>query len=255
MDIKANSDSRFQHALLNPELAPPDGVSAWNAETGSKRFDVYRNNVIVSLIDALANSFNVVKQLVGEPFFRAMAREFLRDPANLPASPVLAHYGERFPAFIAAFEPAATLPYLSDVAQLEWLRLQSLHAADANSADSKHLSTVVKKALSNETGCIPFKLFFHPSLALFDSRYAAVSIWAAHQGLAKLANIDPNTPEQALILRPELEVETIPLSHESADFIDRCMAGEPLRNPALGPTLELLVQKGAITGIALFEEE
>ncbi|MEZ5722575.1 MAG: DNA-binding domain-containing protein [Paracoccaceae bacterium] len=60
-----------------------------------KRFDVYRNNVVVSLSEALATGFPVVRKLVGEAFFSAMAGVFVR--AHPPRSPVLTMYGEGFP--------------------------------------------------------------------------------------------------------------------------------------------------------------
>ncbi|SEG75830.1 HvfC/BufC N-terminal domain-containing protein [Marinobacterium lutimaris] len=253
MNTYLSSEAEFQQALLDPELPPPAGITAWNGDAG--RFDVYRNNLIVSLIDALASSFDVVQQLVGEPFFRAMAREFLRDPANQPTSPVLAHYGEKFPAFIAAFEPAASLPFLGEVARLEWLRLQALHSADATPGESEYLSTMLKNPRSPAAHIV----LFHPSASLFRSRYAAVSIWAAHQGVLKLADVKPDQAEQSLILRPALEVELIPLTAENARLIAQLMAGETLQSlhgdAPLEPTLELLIYHGAITGLTELQEE
>ncbi len=244
-----SGENRFQKALLTPDLPPPDGITAWDGVTDTRRFDLYRNNVIVSLIDVLANTFDVVQQLVGKPFFRAMAREFLRDPDRLPKSPVLAHYGADFPSFIADFEPASSLPFLSEVARLEWLRLSALHATDAAPVDSEYLAV----QLDRGTSSIPARICFHPSAALYASRYAAVSIWAAHQGLTKLAEVDPRQPEQALIVRPALEVELIPLEQNDAALIGRLMAGEPLQalsgEPGLNSVFELLAHHGAITGL------
>lgn len=119
----------FAAALLNPDLPPPTGLCARNGSDPSIRFAVYRNNVIFSLIDALADSFPVVQMLVGETFFRAMAREFAYQYP--PRSPVLAQYGADFPGFIGDFQPAASLPYLADVARLEYAYIQAYHAADA----------------------------------------------------------------------------------------------------------------------------
>ncbi|WP_432696734.1 HvfC/BufC N-terminal domain-containing protein [Marinobacterium sp. YM272] len=242
------TESSFQQALLCAEQPPPDGLTSWHGQTDPLRFDVYRNNVIVSLVDTLASTFAVVQQLVGTAFFRAMAREFLRDPAHLPESPVLAHYGADFPAFIASFRPADSLPFLADVAQLEWLRLQALHAADVTAVDSEDLATQLGKYPGRA-----LRLRFHPAMSLFTSRYAAVSIWAAHQGLLELADVRPDQPEQALILRPGLEVELIPLEPEAAGLIGRLLAGEALplssRSPALEAVIQLLLHQGAITGI------
>ncbi len=115
----------FAAALLDPDVAAPDGLVAWNGSDPAHRFAVYRNNVTSALSDVLADSFPVTQQLVGEEFFRAMARIFLR--GSPPPSPILTAYGEGFPAFVADFAPARTVPFLADVARLEWLRLRALH--------------------------------------------------------------------------------------------------------------------------------
>ncbi len=49
----------------------------------------------------------MVEKIVGEEFFAAMARVFVMK--RPPRSPLLANYGDDFPAFIAAFEPARTV--------------------------------------------------------------------------------------------------------------------------------------------------
>ena len=98
-----SAQTAFAAALLDPELPPPDGLVAWNGSDPARRFAVYRNNVVVSLVDALADTFAVTQELVGEAFFRAMARVFaLADP---PKSRLMAFYGESFPNFIAGFPP------------------------------------------------------------------------------------------------------------------------------------------------------
>ena len=120
------AQSDFAAALLDPDVAAPDGLVAWNGSDPAHRFAVYRNNVTSALSDVLADSFPVTQQLVGEAFFRALAQVFVR--AHPPRTRVLAHYGHELPEFVAQFPPAAGLPYLADVARLEWQRLQALHA-------------------------------------------------------------------------------------------------------------------------------
>ncbi len=82
-----------------------------------------------SLIDALRTKFPATERIVGEEFFRAMARVFVI--AHPPRSKILHTYGDDFGDFIAAFEPAAELAYLADVARLEAARTRAYHAADA----------------------------------------------------------------------------------------------------------------------------
>ena len=60
----------FAEALLAADAACPPGLTTWNGSAPEKRFAIYRNNVVVSLIDALADSFPVTQELVGEALLR-----------------------------------------------------------------------------------------------------------------------------------------------------------------------------------------
>src|SRR6266545_2079406 len=81
------------------------------------RLRVYRHHVFESLGSALATTFPTVQALVGEDFFRMLARAFVGQ--SPPNQPVLAEYGAGFPAFIAGHDAARDLPYLADVARLD----------------------------------------------------------------------------------------------------------------------------------------
>jgi len=153
----------FGDALLRPNAPCPAGLKTWNGSDPAQRFAVYRNNVIVSLVDALADSYPVVQALVGEDFFRAMAAEFAR--GNPPRSPVLAWYGAGFADFVADFPPAAGLPYLADVARLEWLRVEAWHAADADPLPLAEVGA----CLADEAALPALRLTLHPALRLLRS--------------------------------------------------------------------------------------
>lgn len=212
----------FARALLDPAHPPPAGLKTWNGSDPAARFAVYRNNVMVSLIDALADSFPVVAQLVGEDFFRAMAREYVR--RHLPRSPVLAHYGDGFADFIAGFEPAASVPYLADVARLEYAYVQVFHGADTPALAPEALATCL-----NSPDQLPaLRLRLRPGVQLVRSRHPIVSIWAAHHGQGELGTIDLDRAEAAFVVRPALSVEVIPLVDGAADFVTDLVAGLPL---------------------------
>lgn len=212
-------NGQFFEALLDPELPLPAGLTAWNGSDPATRFAVYRNNVVVSLIDVLADSCPVTQALVGDEFFRAMARLFVNHEP--PRSRVLAFYGESFPTFIEAFPPAASVPYLADIARLEMLRMRAYHAADAVELPADAIAQ-----LTAQSDDLPeLRIEFHPSVGLLCSRYAVVSLWAAHQGIADISTVDPYIPESALILRPQLDVEVIRLNVGASDFVARLLQG------------------------------
>src|SRR3954470_15631583 len=136
----------FADALLNADRPVPCGITAHNAAIPERRFAVYRNNVAVGLRKALQSRFPVVEKIVGEEFFAAMALVYLKEQP--PRSPQLTTYGDEFPAFIAAFEPAGELSYLADVARLEAARTRSYHAADATPLGADHFAGVEADAVA-----------------------------------------------------------------------------------------------------------
>ncbi len=217
----------FARALLDPALPCPPGLIAWNGSDPARRFAVHRNNVVVSLVDALADTFPVMQELVGPKFFRAMAALFVRHVP--PRSPVLAHYGEALPAFIEGFEPAAALPYLADVARLEYARLQACHAADAEPAAAEAL----QQALSQPERLARLRLVCHPSVRVLASRFAVVSLWAAHQQQDAPQLPDPfAAAEAALVLRDALDVLVLPVAASTAAFVGALLKGAAFADAA-----------------------
>lgn len=222
-----NYEVDFTSALLDTEQPCPANLSAWNGSDPVKRFAVYRNNVVSSLIDALEDTFPVTRELVGDEFFRAMARIFItRVP---PKSPVLAEYGDEFPEFIANFSPVQSVPYLADVARLEMFYLTAYHAADATPLDEASF----RGALSNADALPSARLQLHPSASVLRSTYAAGSLWAAHQGTIDLATVDPYLAEEILIIRPFWEVLVVPLRPGAGRFIELLANGASFGESAL----------------------
>ena len=213
-----SDQAQFARALMDPQLRAPTGLRAWNGSDPAMRFAVYRNNVIVSLLDALADTFPVVQCLVGEDFFRAMARVYLH--SNPVKTRVLTWIGNAFPDFIAAFEPASSLRYLADVARLEILRVQAYHAADIAPVSLQ----ILAQALNDPESLAELKLKLHPSVQLLASRYAVYSLWAAHQGALSISMLDPELAQSVLIYRRELDVEVVNLSPAQGQFLGQLMA-------------------------------
>src|ERR1700748_496895 len=120
--------ARFATGLTDPTCPTPGGVVGPRGKGAVKRYNVYRNNVTVSLIGALASIYPAVQRITGADFFRAMARFHIR--ATQPTSPLLFEYGRDFPAFIEHYEYAQSMPWLADVARIERAWLDAYHAGD-----------------------------------------------------------------------------------------------------------------------------
>lgn len=246
----------FAAALLDPALPTPAGLQAWNGSDPGVRFAVYRNNVVHSLVGVLADSFPVVQALVGDAFFGAMARIYVGDQP--PTSPLMHRYGAGLPAWLAGFEPAAALPYLGDVARLEWARLCAFHAADAPPIEAQALAARLQApdALARTT------LRLHPSVAVLCSAHPVVSLWQAHQldeagRDLQLAALDLSQPEAALVFRDATDdALVLPLRPADAELAAAIAAGHSLgaaqgSHPQadLVQVLTPLLQHGLVTGV------
>jgi len=221
-----NTQNGFARALLDPDLPCPSGFITWNGSDPTMRFAVYRNNVMVSLIDALADTYPVVQTLVGEEFFRAMAREFAQN--NPPRSAIMAYYGRDFADFVAAFPPAASVPYLADVARLEMARVMAFHAADAVAIHAQ----VLQAALANPTQLLSLQLELHPTVHVVESCFAIFSVWAAHQGAESALAVDPDVAQTALVYRAGLDVSTMELAAGAGTFVSALLTGQTLADAA-----------------------
>lgn len=208
----------FGHALLNPDAPVPAGVIDPEGRVSVKRFNVYRNNVVASLTDALVVAFPAVHKLVGDEFFRAMAKLYLRE--HPPTSPVMSQYGAAFPRFLRRFKPVAHLRYLPDVARLEIALRESYHAADHIPLDPAFLSAIAPDQLGT------LELRLAPSARLIDSRWPIAAIWARNMS-------DPNTalPEggqDVLVARPEFDPLPIALPKGAFAFFSALSDGQTL---------------------------
>jgi hypothetical protein len=210
----------FAPALLDPDRAPPAAVAGPNGKAAGKRYNVYRNNVTVGLIDALAAVFPATLRITGVDFFRAMARFHVREAP--PISPLLFEYGRDFPAFIERYEYARSMPWLADVARIERAWLDAYHAADAVPLTPSALASVRPERLA-DTVLTP-----HPTTRIVRSRFPAVVIFAANRSSGPVGRIEATEPEDALVTRPGLEVVVRSLPPGGAVFLTRLVAGEPL---------------------------
>ena len=169
---------------------------------------------------------------------------------------MLAFHGSELPAFIEQFAPAASVPYLADVARLELARVHAYHAADATALSQDRLD----QALADIDSVESLHLDCHPSARVIGSPFAVVSVWAAHQGVGDLADVELGVAENALVVRDGHDVLVIAISCGAAEFVralqrgaclaqavDRAIEADPLFD--LPASLALLLLHGALASI------
>lgn len=210
----------FAAGLTNPGYAAPADVIARPGKGVARRYNVYRNNVTVSLIEALAAIYPAVQHITGVEFFRAMARFHVR--ATPPTSPLLFEYGRDFPVFIASYEYARDMPWLADTARIERSWLDAYHAADATPLDAASLTAVHPASLAE------LRFTPHPAARVLRSPYPSVSIFTMNKSDGPVTPLRSSDAEDALITRPAHDVIVTRLPSGGAVFLESLLAGAPL---------------------------
>ncbi|MEX3980916.1 putative DNA-binding domain-containing protein [Paraburkholderia sp. EG287A] len=210
----------FAPGLTNPDLAAPNGVVAAHGKGVVKRYNVYRNNVTVSLIDALAAIYPAVQRITGVEFFRAMARCHVR--AAPPASPLLFEYGRDFPSFIESWAYARDMPWLADTARIERAWLDAYHARDAAPLAADAFAGIDANSLAQ------LRFVPHPAARIVRSRYPAVAIFAMNRTPGPVTALHSSDVEDALVTRPDYDVIVSRLPVGGAAFLLALLEGMPL---------------------------
>ncbi len=193
-------------------------------------FAIYRNNVIKACIDAVQANFPSVERLVGTEWFRAAAAIYVRSAP--PVDTRLMYYGADFPAFLARFEPARAMPYLTAVARLDQLWMEVHAAADQAPLELAALAALAPAALGQAK--LPVRA---AARWQWFPEQAAYTIWRCNREAAALPDTLDWTGEGALLTRPHGAVQWRPLSRGACAFLDACAAGLAL-DEAAGQALE-----------------
>ena len=224
MSELAAIQSGFAAALApagKPAAAAPlfRGDPARNA----RRLAIYRGNAQANAVKALTAIYPVIMQIVGTEFFEALARTYAKDSPS--SSGDLNEYGENFGGFLASFEPAQEIPYLPEVAAMEWRVHRAHYAADHARLVPARLAAIA------EDDYPALHLSLHPACAMLQSIWPLARIWEIHQpdyGGPFEVDMNVTDPAYALVHRPELKACVTALSPGEHAFLAGANAGHNL---------------------------
>jgi hypothetical protein len=215
----------LQRAMRTSLVDRDDGAVAAMLADGvtADRLDIYRNTFVTGVTKALRLTYPAIHRLVGAEFFEGAAAIFIAQ--HPPQAAWLDEYGAEFADFVRDFDPAASLPYLADVARLEWAVSRALHVADEPPLDLRRL-----QALSPEDQ-VGVAFVPHPSISLLRVEHPADAIW---RGVLQgdddaLAAVDlASGPVHLMIERRAPGVEVWRLDEAAWRFAAALRAGKPL---------------------------
>jgi uncharacterized protein len=222
----------FSNALFDAKteaLALP--MFKGDAQLAEQRLALYRGNLTGAWDKTLSSAFPVLKALVGDEFFTALARAYGKAHPSQVGD--LNQFGARFSDFLNDFPHVADYPYFPDVARLEWALHRAHYAEDAQPIDPARLMLLTPEQLDAA------HLVFHPACSLITSEWAVVELWSAHQ-----TEGEENYPKElaarncGLVVRQQWKADVMPLTAAAHAALAALMQGQAL-GPALDAALEI----------------
>ena len=214
----------FAAALTDAAQAPRvAGVLFRGAPAGTvDRIAIYRGNMVANARKALANAYPIIVKIVGDEFFDGLAREYLRRYPSVSGD--LNQHGGEFARFIAEFPHTQDLPYLADVARLEWLAHLAHYAADAPAFDATRLASIAESEWSE------LRPVLAPACALLESPWPLARIWEVHQDDYSgefAVDLDAG-PDCVLVQRPRFRVLVASISTGAYRFLQLAASGDTI---------------------------
>ncbi len=179
----------------------------------TQRINVYRNNIFATLTETLSNIFPVCCAMVGEEFFKSMARIYIR--SHTPESGNLHDFGEHLPSFVESMPELTSYPYLSSLAEIDWACHQAFHSASATALDISSLGDFSPDNYED------LQFEFHPAIHTIKSKFPIFDIWefATSNGRTDtIPNIN-SEGQQVLIHRQKSGVKVVNIENDLFQMI------------------------------------
>jgi hypothetical protein len=206
-------------------LAPPRGRAA-------ERLGVYVDGYPARVREVLAETFPAVAHVIGPQALTDLTQRYL---ASVPLrSGNLNHAGAEVSAFLRDDPLTASLPFLADLAELEWSVARAFHAREDPPFDPTPLA---EWSLEDWDHAV---LRFQPSVSVVASDWPIREIWERRETpIEKIDIALQNRPDRVLVRRAGFDVACESLPAAEARALAALLAGQ-----TLGQVAELLAAEG-----------
>ncbi len=236
---KLSQLQKSMKACILPSIRPKKNLTTFGKNLnpqgktpGVKRIDVYADGYIARMHEALGETYPAVRRILGDNDFLTVARAYAEVHPSQDYS--LSRAGKHLARFLAGSSHAKKLPFLPDLAALEWRIVESFHATQEEPADTRSL----KELSPEEWEAVRF--CFQPSVFLVSSRWPILDIWQARNEPPGSINVDlVDRPQNVLVHRPEFQVRCELLDPGQTRLLNLLKSGK-----SLGQAVEAFIRSG-----------
>jgi len=210
---------QFQDAFIDALYQRP--APALQSLTGQAAFAVYRNTVLAGCVDALRANFPSIETLVGADWMQEAATAYAQQ--SPPDDARLIHYGAGFAAFLEQLQASHGLPYLADVARLDFYWCEAFSATEDPCLALTDLAGMTANDLMHS--------YLAPRQSVrwqwFDP-HPVLSLWRCSREGLPWSGAQPWVAEGVLLCGGLDGVSYQPLEAGGCAFLDACAAGHTL---------------------------
>lgn len=206
---------------------------------------IYQTNMRSALQNTLAQIYPVCRKIVGENYFKQLARQYINEQPSKNAN--LNCYGENLSSLIKMQcqqrDELTDFSYLSDLAQLEWFYHALYYAAEGERFD---LALFSQLSPEQQESC---SFLLAPQLRFIKSEHPILSIWQMNQS-EELPSSVPNKAENGCIFREHNQLKIIVIDDDIYQLLESIAAGHTLTQLSQTTPISYLpkfIQSGWIT--------
>jgi hypothetical protein len=221
--------AQFQDDFVRALYAQGPGEEPLPAFAAQRGFEVYRNTVLKTCIDALQANYPTLDRLVGSAWLRERCSAYVR--LHRPTDVRLIQYGADFADFLERASLGPELGYLPDVARLDRMWIDVHGAADAACIDVDAVASIAPDALATTV------LHVAPSARWrWFPVHPIYTIWRINREAGEWREDIAWQGEGVLMTRPDGAVRWQTASAGTCAFLDACADGVPLERAAQAAT-------------------
>jgi hypothetical protein len=218
------------------EPIPEAWISAPAGVDLGARLRVYTDGYPARIIEALAETFPTTAHILGDATFTALGKRYVAGLRRAPRN--LNHVGSNLQRFLCKDVLCESLPFLPDLASLEWAIQQAFHSHLGEPLDGLKYADWAPENWSLA------RIGFQPAVTLVRSEWPLSELHDAQQVERESIDIDlTRHPGRFLVYRIGFDVEVESVSEAEADAVEMFK-----RDARLGEVVERLGEQGADAG-------